>query len=76
MLEKLDAVSAQYVHSHQPGVDRWKSPKRVKYLSGKILRFLLSGRAPGPMLTEEEPIIPDGSVIPLNLDPPGGEVST
>jgi hypothetical protein len=27
-------------------------------------------------MLNEEPIIPDGSFIPLNLDPPGGEVST
>jgi hypothetical protein len=28
------------------------------------------------MLNEEEPITLDGSLIPLNLDPPGGEFST
>ena len=38
--------------------------------------FLALGQAPGPMLNEE-PIILDGSFsILLNLDPPGGEVST
>jgi hypothetical protein len=30
------------------------------------------GRAPGPLLNDEEPLIPDGSFFPLNLDPPGG----
>jgi branched-subunit amino acid transport protein AzlD len=35
ILEKLDAVSVHFVDSNQPGVNRWKSPKRVKYLSGK-----------------------------------------
>jgi hypothetical protein len=31
------------------------------------------GRAPGPPLNEEEPVIPDGSFFPLNLDPPAGD---
>ena len=30
------------------------------------------GRAPGPLPNDEEPLIPDGSFFPLNLDPPGG----
>jgi hypothetical protein len=29
------------------------------------------GRAPGLPSNEDEPIIPDGSFFPLNLDPPG-----
>lgn len=30
------------------------------------------GRAPGPLLDDEDALIPDGSFFPLNLDPPGG----
>jgi hypothetical protein len=33
------------------------------------------GRLPGPHLNEEEPVIPDGSFFPLNLDPPGDPAS-
>jgi hypothetical protein len=33
------------------------------------------GRA-GPLLSDEEPVIPDGSFFPLNLDPPGGDPAT
>ncbi|KAI0280241.1 hypothetical protein BC826DRAFT_1191647 [Russula brevipes] len=34
------------------------------------------GRAPGPLLSDEEPVIPDGSFFPLNLDPPSGDPAT
>ena len=30
------------------------------------------GRAPGPLLNDEDTLIPDGSFFPLNLDLPGG----
>jgi hypothetical protein len=30
------------------------------------------GRAPGPLINDEDTLIPDGSFFPLNLDPPGG----
>jgi len=57
-------------------------PKRDRNVEKSHARTLpvsaTKGRAPGPMLNEEEPItgIPDGSFIPLNFDPPGSEVST
>jgi hypothetical protein len=35
----------------------------------------VKGRAPGPPLNEEDPVIPDGSFFPLNLDPPGDPAS-
>jgi len=34
----------------------------------------IKGRAPGAVVNEEEIVIPDGSVFPLNLDPHGGEL--
>jgi Domain of unknown function (DUF1708) len=40
---------------------------RTRTLSG------VKGRAPGPVVNEEEVVIPDGSFFPLNLDPHGGE---
>jgi hypothetical protein len=33
----------------------------------------VKGRAPGPILNEEEPVIPDGSFFPLNLDLPSAD---
>jgi len=34
------------------------------------------GRAPGLPLNEEEPVIPDGSFFPLNLDPPSADAAS
>ena len=33
-------------------------------------------RPPGPVVNEEEPVIPDGSFFPLHLDPPTSEHPT
>src|SRR6267142_2105766 len=33
----------------------------------------VKGRAPGPIHNEDEPVIPDGSFFPLNLDLPGAD---
>ena len=47
-------------------------PKKDKNVEKTRTRTLSAakGRAPGPLL-EEDPVIPDGSFFPLNLDPLG-----
>jgi hypothetical protein len=45
--------------------DKNAEKPRIRTLSGA------KGRAPGLVSNEDEPVIPDGSFFPLNLDPPG-----
>ncbi|KAI9507647.1 hypothetical protein F5148DRAFT_1306912 [Russula earlei] len=53
------------------GKKEWHGEKpRTRTLSA------VKGRAPGLVLAEEEPVIPDGSFFPLNLDPPSGDPSS
>ncbi len=65
--QKASRSSARGAGTAPPKKDRNVEKTRTRTLSAA------KGRAPGPMPTEEEPIIPDGSFFPLNLDPPGDD---
>ena len=52
--------------------------KKDKNTEKTRIRTLSSPKAkpPGPVVNEEEPVIPDGSFFPLHLDPPTSEPPT
>ena len=54
------------------------SPRKDKTTEKTRVRTLSTAktRPPGPILHEDEPVIPDGSFFPLNLDPPAPDTAT
>ena len=68
----LSFQTSLHLFSQNPGTVPPKKDRNVEKTRTCTLSAA-KGRAPGPMLTEEEPIIPDGSFFPLNLNPPGDD---
>jgi hypothetical protein len=65
-LDEFGRVPSRGLDTFPPKKDKHVEKTRTRTLSAA------KGRAPGPLVNEEEPLIPDGSFFPLNLDPPGG----
>jgi hypothetical protein len=59
------------VPSRANGTVPAKKDKNVEKTRTRTLSAA-KGRAPGPLLNDEDSLIPDGSFFPFNLDPPGG----
>lgn len=59
------------VPSRSNGTVPAKKDKNVEKTRTRTLSAA-KGRPPGPLPSEEDTFIPDGSFFPLNLDPPGG----
>ncbi|KAH9987661.1 hypothetical protein BJV74DRAFT_978753 [Russula compacta] len=71
-LDEFGRVSSRASARAGPATIPAKKDKNVEKTRTRTLSAA-KGRAPGPILPEEELIIPDGSFFPLNLDPPGGD---
>lgn len=70
--DEFGRVSSRTSAKGGPATIPAKKDKNVEKARTRTLSAA-KGRAPGPILAEEEPIIPDGSFFPLGLDSPGGD---
>jgi hypothetical protein len=66
-LDEFGRIPSRGLDTHPGKKDKHVEKTRTRTLSAA------KGRAPGPLVNDEEPVIPDGSFFPLNLDPPGGD---